>query len=313
MASPQTYLDLLASAGIPATDPRVSQLQAVIRRTPRTPQITQAFNQLFPGVLPKDFHIAAGGGVQKNPTKTQLALTTAGVFALPIAAATLGAGAAASGGAGGGGSTAAGAKGLSKYLPQLIDVGSQVAGGIEAGREAGRDAENAQNATDYDYQLAQQRAELQRLDADLAQRNFQNQNYQRQADNAVRGGLLQGLQDVSIEVPEGITMGKITGGARPSAISGKEEIGNILKRNAMIDLLDPSKVNGQSLSVIPTVPKYTPGQRPTGLDTGLGAANLIGAGASLIQDIIAKNRRRTTPLPRITAPVPSGVMRGVSF
>lgn len=101
MAMQQTYLDLLAQAGIPPNDPRVAQLQEVMRRTPHTPQVTKAFDQLFPGLRPDKFHIGAGGSVTRDTTNKDVAIKTALSFAVPTAAYLLAPGAtAATGGSG---------------------------------------------------------------------------------------------------------------------------------------------------------------------------------------------------------------------
>lgn len=258
-------------------------------------------------------------------TKDRTVKSVLGKYVAPIAGAVaapfvlpalFGAGGAAAGTGAGASTAAATGAGLSArtLLPQLLDVGGLLAGGLAGGREAGRAAEQDANQTDFDNQSSQYRNALAGTNIDLERRKFQADNYDRQSHNATRGGLLQGLQDVSIQAPAGIQMGTVTGGLRPSAIQGKNEIGAALQRNAMIDLLDPTKVNGgQSLPDMPTAPTYTPGPRATGLDTGLNAANLATSGISLIQDLINKSRRTQPQLPSITAPSGSNPMSGVSF
>jgi hypothetical protein len=108
---------------------------------------------------------------------------------------------------------------------------------------------------------------------------------------------------VNIQVPQGqgIEMGNVTGGLRPSAITNRQQIGQEMQRNAMLELLNPTKPGGLAgqpttpgrLPTIPELPGFTPTPGPSGVDAGLGyAAQGLGA-ASLIADILRRNRTRT--------------------
>lgn len=104
----------------------------------------------------------------------------------------------------------------------------------------------------------QQTADIQRnnaiinqIQADLAQKRYTQSNYQTGANNAVRGGLLTGLNDVNITgLPAGVHMPTITGGARPSAIDNKVGIGQLLERHG----IDQMNAPGAGLPAIPQLP-----------------------------------------------------------
>src|SRR5689334_15726705 len=93
---------------------------------------------------------------------------------------------------------------LTKYGPALEDF-STVAGNIAAGRASGR-------LSEADYGLQRQTA---------------IQNARRAAlGEALRGGALQGVQDVNFSgLPYGVTVPEQTGGLRPSAITNRDQIG----------------------------------------------------------------------------------------
>jgi hypothetical protein len=163
---------------------------------------------------------------------------TAGAAPAAAGGASAAGGGAAAGGAtaGGAGATAAGT-GLGARILQGLSMAGQVGSAIGQGRAEGRAAENQANQSRdllemRRQELIQQQAN-QAIANDLGQRQFGAQEYQRNAGNSVRAGLLRGIQDVNITPPEGVQMGQITGGLRPSAITNRESIGAGIQQQAM--------------------------------------------------------------------------------
>lgn len=185
-----------------------------------------------------------------------------------------GAGASASGAGAGGASAAlpstAAATTGSSLLPKLLNVGSQIAAplaSMEAGRAAGRTAEDAANQS-YD------RNNINRSVA-------ADDNYQRNLKNALQGGLLQGITDPHIGP------GTSSGGLRPSAILGKEDIGKQLQTQATKNLL-ASDQSGDT-----TTPALTPRPSSNGFDTALNVAAPILS----LADLLKPKNYNTLPVP----------------
>jgi len=179
----------------------------------------------------------------------------------------------------------------------------EAANALLQGRAAGR-AEEANYDLDYDRLAllrAQQESQRARegVDADLAQRRYQNENYQRNAGNAVRGGYLQGVQDVNIQAPSTIPRANITGGARPSAILNARQMGQQIQGQALEALAQP-----QNTSPLPSynpapLPSLSTPPRPGPIDTGLNWAAVL----SPLADAYLRRGRGGTTLPAApTAP-----------
>ena len=129
----------------------------------------------------------------------------------------------------------------------LFDLGQGLSGML-AGRAAGRTGEANylldRNVLEQAGQRSQQDALLQAILADLQQRQFAGQDYQRNVSNALQGGLLQGTQDADISgLPEGVQMGQVSGGLRPSALAGRENLGRLMRANAMESLMNPASAS----------------------------------------------------------------------
>ena len=107
------------------------------------------------------------------------------------------------------------------------------------------DARVAQSQND----ILRHRALLDAISADLAQRRFAQSDYQTNARNATQGGLLSGVTDAHVTAPSGIRTGTVTGGARPSAITDKAGIGDLIRNQAIARMVTP-----QALPSIPTLP-----------------------------------------------------------
>lgn len=82
---------------------------------------------------------------------------------------------------------------------------------------------------------------------DQNQRQFKSNQAQLALKNALLGGLLQGTKDISFTgLPSRITdhMPTVTGGLRPSALTGATGIGSDLQKQALLDLMDPENASG---------------------------------------------------------------------
>lgn len=161
----------------------------------------------------------------------------------------------------------------------LAPATASIAGAAAKGRAQGRQAEAGVNQSQDQLALERARLEQSGLDTsimqDLAQRKYQQETRSLNQNRAIRGGLLQGAKDVSITgLPPGVTMGQISGGLRPSAITGKEQIGADMQREAMLALL-----NGETLPQIKQapIPQLTPLPQSNGVDDVLDWTALIGS------------------------------------
>lgn len=182
--------------------------------------------------------------------------TGAGAAAPSAAAPSLGAPSAlgtipgATAGTFGGGATAAGAGGLSKALGYVGQAGKAISA-MNAGAAQGRVVEGEQNRAQSDALLRRYQAQL---NANQQATNTRQTNYK----NAIAGGYLQGVQDFQLNgLPDYIRsrMPTITGGARPSAIIGKEQIGAQMQREALLDLMaGGGGMRGLSQIPVPPVP-----------------------------------------------------------
>lgn len=172
-----------------------------------------------------------------------------------------------------GGTTAAGSSFASK-LPKLIADVAPAVTALNTGRAQGRAAEDAANIV---------------YDANNVRRSESAQdNYQRNLSNALRGGLLQGVQDVNVSSPAGIPRGNVTGGLRPSAIVGREDIGKRLQDQANRNLLgmdEGGDTDTPDLSPRPSAGKF---------DSVLGTlAPLLS-----ITDLLTDNASRSQVMPK---------------
>ena len=191
---------------------------------------------------------AAGGG----------ASTTAAGAAAPssIGAVTTGLG-------GASGTTAAGAAGtaarLAKFAKTAGAVG-EVAGGAAGAAAKGRADEASILDAYYRAKLlgAQQAHQAGISDAELQlEQSKQSEAVRQQAiRNALFGGLAQGAQDVQINVPDHLKshVGTITGGLRPSAFVGLQDLGKRVQDQANTTINTPPTFQTPAPYVPPTAP-----------------------------------------------------------
>lgn len=197
-------------------------------------------------------------GFQALGNPATQAATSAASGAVP--AATAGTTAAATGGGGG---LLSGILAGGGGLPGLLDLAGQGVTAFQQQRDVNR--------------MAQSQDERDRVGIEIQQRDFASRENQRNQQNALRGGLMRGLQDVSFERPEGITSRGPIGGLRPSAIQGREELGRIIQEQAMRDLVNPQPLTTLS----PAQGSGASGAILGGAGLGLTlAGRLLGGGGS---------------------------------
>lgn len=118
-------------------------------------------------------------------------------------------------------------------------------GAVSAGMSAY--AANKQQQTQNQLTQAPQAANqaVQAAQTQLAQRKFGSDQSQLALRNSLQGGLLKGLTDAKITPPPqiGQYMATSTGGLRPSAISGGQQIGSDMQRQALLDLMQPNQAS----------------------------------------------------------------------
>lgn len=228
----------------------------------------------------------------------------AGAAALPSLFAS-GAGAAAGGGAAAGSGAAAGgtaaatgaaAAGASipGWLPPVLSTGAKLLNSAVEARQGARENQAGYN-NQFD-QLQQRNTQLGQVNVnlDLDQRRYLDDHFKQKTNEAVRGGFLQGAQDAHVNRPSTIPGGNLTGGLRPSAITGRQEIGSALQRQAMLELMNPTQQTGTTpgrLPAVPNVPELSRVSGPGRLDTGLSIAGFGAQAGSYIQDLLASNRK----------------------
>jgi hypothetical protein len=260
--------------------------------------------------------LASGGGA-----------AGAGSAASAGATAPTAAGAASGAGAGAGAATTAASTGgilgtVSKVLP-IFKAGSDILGAISNERSQNQAAQNALAQTGYDDALKGYNAGIVGSEADLSQRRYLDDLYTQKSKQAVKGSFLTGVQDANVTAPAGVPRGNITGGLRPSAIPDRAAIGDAMKRQAMLELLNPTQPgstpvsqrtpDGSYLPSLPTVPTAPTFQ--SGGGSALDYLSLGLAAPSFIQQMLSDYRQRTpAPMPpRVTAPSVTGTMPPVSF
>jgi hypothetical protein len=194
---------------------------------------------------------------------------------------------------------------LKKYgsSPALAALGKMIADwrvGRQEGRKEEQSAANQNNTTN----ILRNNSAMTGINADILQRNYLGENYDRNADNAVRGGYLQGVEDINIPRPAGVPTRNITGGLRPSAFVNRKEVGAALEKEAMTELLDPTRMANdprpatKRLPAVPVLPDKIDVPEPGAFDTAL---DWIGMGASTVPFITALIDAASKP-PKATTP-----------
>lgn len=177
------------------------------------------------------------------------------------------------------GGAAAPFTGGASLVPTLIGAGGAVAAGAAAGRAQGRAAEAGINQNQDQVGLQAAR--------------FNMGAPQQRAQNAVRGDLLAGLQDVNFERPAGVPSGRMTGGVRPSLLSSDTRaLGKQMSRDALL-----SQMQGDA---------FTPTALPQSgkLDTLLNILGGVGTGVTALNALRPPTAPVQTAGPMVLDPAP---------
>lgn len=239
--------------------PEIQKLIAMFRAYPSDVTAKALSNVLGLGNGPNaDRHLTKEGRIASNLTNTQRGILggamVGGLVAVP---ALLGGGAAAAGAGGGsgaaGGSTAAGVGSTVGKIVSGLQAGGKIAGSFADAMSANREYDDFYNENYDERERRRGEFELEKAGLDLTRRQFANDSYDRDFRNAIRGGFLSGVQDVDIQAPDGIPMGSVSGGLRPSAILDKEKIGNRVRQDALRGLLNPLSADDVPDAPLPNI------------------------------------------------------------
>lgn len=237
-----------------------------------------------------------GGGLPRKgrSTAAAVALGAAAPVGALIGAQFLGAAGGAGGAAGGaasGAGTAAGstagagsaataAAAGTPWWQRAAQLGTTAAAGMAAGRAEGRQAE-------LDAALRMDAGARNRAQIELEQRVVGEREYDQNTQRALRGALLQGLEDVNIQAPAGVQMGSVTGGLRPSAIGSRDDIGKFLETRARASMANP-----KPFSPLPDATASVP--QGSWFDDALG---IVGMASPLTEAFLGRRPQQTVGTP----------------
>lgn len=257
------------------------------------PAAIRAFLSLRKRLDQEGFHFTKSGDPARDQPVWQQALMVAGVLAAPFAIGALPALGAGPGAAAGAGAGAGGGLGLGSILSTASTVAPLLTG-LSSGRQAGREAET--DATQRQDQIATQRAQEERLRAELALRAPSQR-----AEQSVLGDRLAKSTDArwtgETDMVGNIPVPRMSGGFTPSMYSDEtRRLGGLLSQGAFADQeADKGKVLGPP----PTQTPIAAGGRG---DSILNSAATV---SSLLSAIPYRRRPTTAPAP--TRPVSNNV------
>ena len=173
-----------------------------------------------------------------------------------------------------------------QFLAPIAGIAGKLFSGASKGRSEGRAAEigvtQDQDAAALDRaRLSEQQAARTQRDRyeeagiDLDRREYTDKSRSQGYTDRMRGGLLQGLQDFQVQAPEGVQVGQISGGLRPSAILNKEALGRDMERGAIQRGLEGPNFSPVERMATPTVPGLSELPKAGKLDSFLNIASLI--------------------------------------
>lgn len=157
-----------------------------------------------------------------------------------------------------------------KYGPMVAKLGKTLVGNRAKGRAAEAELNQSQDATN----LANAQAQAQNARANIGTESAYRDQAMR---DAVMASLMGGVQDVNITgLPEGVTMGNISGGLRPSAIQGKDALAARFKADAMQRYTDGPQ------GLVRDMPAATQPSKANWIDKLGNVASFLGGGAGMI-------------------------------
>ena len=173
-----------------------------------------------------------------------------------------------------------------QFLPAIAGIAGKLFSGASKGRSEGRAAEigvtQDQDAAALDRaRLSEQQAARTQGDRyeeagiDLDRREYTDKSRSQGYTDRMRGGLLEGLQDFQVTPPEGVQMGQISGGLRPSAMIGREALGREMSRSAIQRGLEGPNFSPIERVNSPQIPGLSELPKAGKLDSFLNIASLI--------------------------------------
>lgn len=166
------------------------------------------------------------------------------------------------------------------------DMASQMAQGRAAGRVQEAELQQGQDKLGIDRALAMNQQALQGGQLDLSQRQFGLNADSERLRQAIRLAALGGVQDMQIDVPSYLKphMATVTGGLRPSALQGREEIVAAMRPRVLEALMKGETFDPLTMEPVPGVSELPQSGK---LDTFLNVLGGIGAGASGASEILS--------------------------
>jgi len=216
-----------------------------------------------------------------------------------------------------------------QFLPAIAGIAGKLLSGASKGRADGRAAEvgviQDQDSAALDRaRLSEQQAARTQKDRyeeagiDLDRREYTDKSRSQGYSDRMRGGLLQGMQDVQITPPDGVQMGQITGGSRPSAMIGREALGREMSQAAIQRGLDGPNFSPIERVNSPQIPGLSELPKAGKLDSFLNIASLISSlvgGVGEAADVVRGGSGGGTPptVPNAAAGQTGRIFRGVKF
>lgn len=167
----------------------------------------------------------------------------------------------------------------------MLPLAAILTGAQLIGKLAGKTSSNRATArvNEADFNAGADRLALNKAEQDAvnARANVSTDTDYRakQTNAAIRGGLLRGITDASITRPTGIPTVSVQGGLRPSAIAGKDAMGDQFQRDAMLRYMQGAPgLKGDSAPLTP-LPKAGKFDKLLNVVSGIGG--LAGIGGEL--------------------------------
>ncbi len=183
---------------------------------------------------------------------------------------------------------------LAAGMKALGDIGTVVSKGAQGAAQGNVNTAELQQRAD---QIALQRylAGLSSQNVDLQQRNFALDAPSTRAHQSVQGDIMANAQDVNISgLPSYVKMGQISGGLRPSLMSGNtRQLGGEMSRKALMD-----QMKGDSFAPLDAPPAA--GSLPSSaLPNAMGAGGLGLQLGPMIAGLSSRSAPPTTNMPTI--------------
>jgi hypothetical protein len=205
-------------------------------------------------------------------------------------------------------------------LPHILSAAGPIVAGIVNGIVQHRQQQAQDTALNNQQSLQAaalaQSGNANQVNQQLSQRQAQATDYQRNYRNALLATLLNGVQDVNINVPADVAahMGTVTGGLRPSAMPNRAQIGTTVLPQALTALQSNPSFN----NLLPPSGAVNPNLQPIEAPSGAGLNTLaltsaILTGANNLGLFRGSGSPMTPPSIPSTQPLDLNPMNGISF